>query len=133
MEKKFEKATRFGIRFTTTKGDISVEDVWNLPLTSKGLSLDSLAKSLYRELKESEEESFVTKPTMKNSLIKLKFDIVKYIIDVKLREKEEKEAKIVNKEKIEKIERVLQQMEDKELLENSKEDLLKMKQELLGK
>ena len=33
----------------------------------------------------------------------------------------------------EKIERVLQQMEDKELLENSKEDLLKMKQELLGK
>ena len=133
MEKKFEKATRLGIRFTTTKGDISVEDVWNLPLTSKSLSLDSLAKSLYRELKESEEESFVTKPTMKNSLIKLKFDIVKYIIDVKLQEKEEKEAKIVNKEKIEKIERVLQQMEDKELLESSKEDLLKMKQELLGK
>ena len=133
MEKKFEKATRLGIRFTTTKGDISVEDVWNLPLTSKSLSLDSLAKSLYRELKESEEESFVTKPTMKNSLIKLKFDIVKYIIDVKLQEKEEKEAKIVNKEKIEKIERVLQQMEDKELLESSKEDLLKMKQDLLAK
>lgn len=84
----FEKATRKKLRFNSTSGVLSVEDLWDLPLTGRGANLDKLAKSLHKELKESEEESFVVKTVRKDSELQLKFDIVKYIIDVKLEEQE---------------------------------------------
>ena len=80
----FEKASRLKLRFDTPKGMITTEDVWDLPLTSRnGASLDNLAKDLNRTIKETEEESFVADKSARNTVLELKFDIVKHIIEVK--------------------------------------------------
>lgn len=84
----FEKANRMKLRFTSLAGQLAVEDLWDLPLTSKAgkANLDDLAKGLFRELKDSNEISFVTPSESGGKTTQLKFDIVKHIIDVRLAE-----------------------------------------------
>lgn len=85
----FELATRESYRFETTKGLLTVEDLWVLPLTTtrqNGVSLDTVAKEINKQLKTTEEESFVTQRTSKDVTLAIKLDIVKHIIAVKLEE-----------------------------------------------
>ena len=42
----FEIASRKKLRIPTTKGDLTVEQLWDLPLKSTGLSLDKIAIDL---------------------------------------------------------------------------------------
>ena len=49
----FEMATRKKIRFNSPQGDLSTEDLWDLPLSSKvngKANLDDIAKDLHRLL-----------------------------------------------------------------------------------
>lgn len=85
----FEQASRLELRFATTKGLLSVEDLWKLSLDS----LDTIAKGVNRQLKASEEESFVKTRTKANTEDTLKLDILKHVIEVKLQEAEEKKNK----------------------------------------
>lgn len=86
----FETASRLKLVFNSPKGLLKVEDLWDLPLTSKnGVNLNDIARGLNRELMNSDENvSFVDEvsSTSDNAILKLKFDIVKHIIDVKLSE-----------------------------------------------
>jgi len=103
----FEKATRGQLRFPTNKGLISVEDVWQLPLTragQHGVSLETLAQHIYKELNTSLVPSFVSKRTTKDTTQELRFDIVKHIIAIKLAEQE---ASVVSKEKSERKQKIL--------------------------
>lgn len=86
----FEKASRLGIRFTTVKGNITADDLWQLPLSSTTgkINLDDIARGVSAKIKESEVESFVHKSTKANDLEKLRLDIVKRVIEVKLEESE---------------------------------------------
>jgi len=86
---KFEEASRKQLRFKVTNGTITTEDLWDLSLES----LDKLAKSLNKEVKEQEEESFIKTRTVSNKTLDLKFEIVKHIINVKLAEEAEKKTK----------------------------------------
>lgn len=81
----FEKSIRNGLRWYTTKGNVSIEDVYQLPLktTNGSTSLDDLAKSLYREIVANGEASFVDDAVGGNTLLELKLDVVKHIIAVK--------------------------------------------------
>ena len=84
---KFEEATRNKVRFETNRGMITVEDLWDLPLTgTNGFNLDNVAKTLAKQLRELNEESFVTPSTKASSEIEDKLDIVKHIIEVKIDE-----------------------------------------------
>ena len=81
------QASRQKWRFDTPKGALSIEDLWDLPLTSGTgkANLDDIAKSLYRKAKADNEEptSFVVasaKPT--DTVTPLKLEVVKYIIGV---------------------------------------------------
>jgi aminopeptidase N len=57
----FQKATRKKFRFPSPKGQLTTEQLWDLPLTSKtGMDLDSIAKTVNAELKLQSETSFVT-------------------------------------------------------------------------
>ena len=79
----FEQASRVKLRFETSKGSITTEDLWSLPLTNRssaGVSLDDIAKALNKQIKESSEESFVVKRSSVNELLTLRFEIVKYVI-----------------------------------------------------
>lgn len=79
----FEKASRIKLRFSTPKGEITVERLWDLPLkSSTGMSLDALAIQSNKKIKESEEFSFVDE-VQKDSVECLRLDILKHIIQVK--------------------------------------------------
>ena len=127
MEKMFETAIRSKVRFETTKGQLSTEDLWDIPMTSKlGFSLDDIAKGLYKRIKETEETSFVVKKSPKNKLLELKFEIVKYIIKTRLEEKEIAKNALAKAQQKEKILGLIADKEDEELKSKTKEDLLKM-------
>lgn len=124
----FIEASRMKLRFETPKAMISVEDLWDIPMTSRtvGVSLDDIAKGLNRKIKESEEESFVVKRSTKNKELELKFEIVKYIIGVRLNEIEQAKKVKENAQQREKILSLIADKEDEELKSKSKEELLAM-------
>lgn len=117
----FVKASRLKLKFDTSKGRISVEDLWDLPLTA----LDTLAKSLNKEVKESSEESFIKIKTSANTLATLRFEIVKHIIEVKLNEAEAAQKRAENKERKAQILALIAEKQNKELSEKSIADLMK--------
>jgi DNA gyrase/topoisomerase IV subunit A len=132
MSEMFEKATRKSLRFVTDIGRLAVEDLWDLPLTIRGngASLDNIAKGLNKALRESNEESFVVKNTTKNSLLELKFDIVKHIIAVKLEDAEKAKKAADTRVKKEKILSVMASKEDDALSEKSVDELRNMLNDL---
>jgi hypothetical protein len=82
----FEQASRLKTRFPSTRGELTVEQLWDLPLQSKaGFDLNSIAIGVNRALKEVSEESFVsTVANPARSSLDLQLEIVKYIISVKI-------------------------------------------------
>lgn len=84
----FEIATKKKFRFTVpTLGTVTVEDLWDLPLSSvRKADLDNAAQIIAKELKESDISSFVKKASSKNEILELKLEIVKHIISSKLEE-----------------------------------------------
>jgi hypothetical protein len=123
----FEQASRLSIRFTTPKGFLMVEDLWDLPLTSTtgAANLDSIAKGLNKQLKEADTESFVVKAKALDTILQLKFDIVKHIIEVRLEENETAKTAKDKKEKKQKLLSLIAQKQDEKLLGLSLEDLQK--------
>lgn len=117
----FVKASRLKLRFSTSKGLISVEDLWDLPLTA----LDTIAKNLNKEVKESAEESFIKMKTSASTLATLRFEIVKHIIEVKLNEAEAAQKRAENKERKAQILALIAEKQNKELSEKSVADLMK--------
>jgi len=80
----FEKASRMRLRFKLSNGVVSVEDLWGLSLES----LDMVARGLHKEIKESDDVSFISDSSGANEVTLLKFDIVKRVIEVKLADKQ---------------------------------------------
>jgi len=98
----FEAASRIKLRFATGRGLVSVEDLWDMPLTGT-FSLNDVAKDLHRLLKDAEETDFVKKATKVNEELQLGFDVVKHVIDVRVAEAEEAKnaaAKRAQKQKL---------------------------------
>lgn len=83
----FDKATRNKLRFESTKGLLSVEQVWDLSLNA----LNELAKGLNREIKAAgqDDEDFIGRNTAVDPALQLRFDVVKHIIGVKLQERDD--------------------------------------------
>src|SRR5690349_6551561 len=126
MEKLFEKASRDKVRFQVKVGVISTEDLWELSLES----LNTIAKSLNKQVKEAAEEDFITTRSKSNAELDLKFEIVKYIIGVKLAEKAEKAARLEKAEKKAKIQGLIDKKQDEVLSAKSVEELQKELAEL---
>ena len=98
----FEQASRLKLTFSTNKGQLSVEHLWDLSLDS----LDTLAKGVNRELKASEEESFVKTRTKANTELVLRLEILKRIIEVKLQEAEEKKNRAAKRAQLDTLEQL---------------------------
>ena len=84
----FERAARGKLRFQSSVGDLTTEQVWDLPLTaakSGRPDLDGLARAVHSELKAMDEVSFVVaKPDPRKTDLELKLDILKHVIAAKL-------------------------------------------------
>lgn len=121
----FERAARTKLRFASAVGNLNTEQLWDLPLTTKGnrVSLDNLAKSVNRDLKEVEEESFVETPSKSDSEMRLRLDILKYIIADKLARKEAADKRAEKAAEKDKLLRLLERKQEAALEELSAEEL----------
>lgn len=120
----FEYAVRNKIRFPF-KGMISVEDLWDLSLTN----LDSIYKTLNKQVKQSEEESLLITKTNVDTELEIQIAIVKYIVSVKLEEQEAREKVAAKKAQKQKIMSIIATKEDEALQNRSVEELRKMLEE----
>jgi len=100
---------------------MNVEDLWDLSLPS----LDIIAKTLNKEVKEEGEESFIKTRTNANKTLELKFEIVKHIIKVKMEEAEAKKTAEEKKAKKELIMNLIAEKQVEGLKNKSVEELLK--------
>lgn len=121
----FEVATRNKLRFPY-KGQISVEDMWDISLPA----LDSVFKALNSQMKQIKEESLLSIKTKADETLELQIEIVKYIVSVKLAEKEAREKTAEKSAQRQRIMEIMAKKQDESLENASMEDLQKMLAEL---
>lgn len=123
----FERATREKFRFESPQGTLSVEDLWDLPLTSERpnrANLNDIAKGLNKALKaKNDEESFVEPAKATDTETPVMFEIVKHIIGVKLAENEARRKSREAKEQKDKIMAIMAKKKDQSLENASLEEL----------
>ncbi len=130
----FEQATRQALRFSSNRGELSTEQLWDLPLTSRqGFDLDSVAKEVNQRLKSVTEESFVVKTTNpeKDSL-ELKLEVLKHIIAAKQAEADARRNAAERAAERQKLYDILAEKQDSALKDLSVEDIQKRLAELQG-
>ena len=125
MDNLFLQATREKFRFESSKGDLSVEQLWDLPLTSRtGFDLDTVAKAVNTNLKSSNEESFVNvsnNPAV--SRLQAQLEVVKAIIEVKLVQAEAAKKRAEKAAERQRLMEVLHSKKDQELQGLSVEEI----------
>lgn len=122
----FEKAARLKLRFETPKGQLTVEDLFVLPLTSTvagKANLDDIARELNRRIKAESEQSFVAPTSKANETLELAFDIAKHVIKVRLEENAAENLARTNREKKARILELIAQKQDAQLANQSLEEL----------
>jgi len=103
----FEQASKLKLRFFTTKGLLSTEQLWDISIKE----LDILAVSLEKQLETTETKTFLVEKTQENKTLKLMFDLALYILKSKVAEQE----LLKNlKEKKAKQEKIMSLIEDKQ-------------------
>jgi len=120
MEANFEKASQAKLRFNSNYGILTTEDLWDLSLDG----LDSLAKSVNKDYKASQEESFIKTKTPGSTTLELKLEILKRVIEVKLEEKEAKKSAAEKRAKKQRLLEVLAKKQDASLESKSEEEIL---------
>ena len=124
-------ASRQKFKFNSTKGLLTVEDLWDLPLQSQTgkASLDEIARELHNKLKEDTEISFVT-PKSSDTTVQQKFDIVKFIIDTRITEREAAVNERARADRRAKLMEVIERKENDNLNNMNIEDLKKLLQDM---
>lgn len=79
----YKKALRNKLRFSTTKGKLTTEDLFDLSLAD----LNNLAIALDKKLSETPRKSFISDIAPDTQEDELRFNIVKDIINLKLAER----------------------------------------------
>lgn len=124
----FATAARMKLRFATTQGLVSVEDLWDLPLTSKSgkANLDDIYLDLHKKLKESEPVSLINKAVKSDDISNLKFEVVTYVITTKLAENEAAANVRATELKRQKLLQLIDEKQDEKLSGSSIEELQEM-------
>lgn len=113
----YQQAALKKIRFESVRGQITVEQLFDLPLVSRsGLDLDSVAKTVNSTLKAMAEESFVqTAATPGRTDAELRLELVKDVIAYRMAENRKRlEAAQRNTER-EKLLSALERRQEEEL------------------
>lgn len=114
-----QKAVRKKLRFTTLKGEVSVEDLFDLTLAD----LNEVAKHYNREVKEVEEEDFLKETSVANTDVLLRFNIAVYVLNIKKQEKEDQIKSLENKEAKDKLLSALSRKQDRAMEEMSEAEI----------
>jgi len=125
----FEKAVKLKLRFMSAVGELTTEDLFELPLQKttkranvKQANLDDIAKGIARQIRETEEDSFVTtrKATDHNEL---RLKIVKQVIAEKLQLVEDAKNRKAKAERKAKLVEALGRKQDAALEDMSEDDI----------
>lgn len=123
----FAKVTQKGLTFKTVKGTVSVQDLWQIPLTSKnGFDLDTVSREVLRKVRETQEDSLVSqvKPDTDDEL---RLDVLKYIIEFKQNEIQRKEEAKSAESHNSRIDELIQRKKEEQLASMSIEELEKLR------
>lgn len=121
----FEIASKLKLRFPY-RGNISVEDLWDLPLED----LDTIFKTLNREAKQSSEESLLDAKSDADEKLEMQIAIVKHIVGVKQREAAARLEARERREQRRKLEAILYEKRDEEIRNKSAEEIEAMLKDL---
>jgi len=124
-ENIFEYATRNKLRFSSSRGDLTLEHLWDVPLRSTdGFNLDAVARAANKAWKDASEESFVaTTRTASQNRLETALEIVKYVIQVKLSDEETAKRRKDNKLEKEKLLAILSEKQEGKLSALSEKEL----------
>lgn len=123
----FEYAARNKLRFPF-KGQISVEDLWDLTVTQ----LDGIYKTLNAQRKAENEESLLSTKSPADKVLETKIAIIKHIVSVKQSEADIARKAKENRERKQYLMSILADQEEAELRSKSSDELMKMIKELEG-
>ena len=121
----YQKASRLKLRFNTSIGVLSVEQLWDLNLKS----LSDVVRNCKEELKRTDDDELSFLEEEHNSVdptAKLRFDIVKDIFVTRKAEINELKTAKERKEFQQKIMGIIKSKEDENLQNLSIDDLKKM-------
>lgn len=121
----FEIAVREKYRFPY-KGLVSVEDMWDLPVTE----LDKVFKELNKQVKTAQEESLLETKTKEDEILENKIAIVRHIVSIKQKESKDKMMERQRKAQKQRIMEIMADKEDEALKGKSLDELQKMLDEL---
>ena len=121
----YEYATRNKIRFASVRGELTVEQLWDVPLRSgDDFNLNAVAKAANNAVKKVNEESFVeVKRTAQHERLETALEIVKHVIEVKLADEAAAKRRAENKLEKEKLLAILAEKQDGKLSELSEKEL----------
>lgn len=122
----FEKASRLKLRFASGRGQLTVEDLWDVGLTRGAVNLNDLAKEITRQLKNTEEEGLVKVTNSVNAELELKLAVLKHVFDVRQAEADKKAQAQENAATRQKLAELIARKQDQELEGKSVEELQAM-------
>lgn len=133
----FEIAARRKFRFPSVKGDLTAEQLWDLPLLIVSptrdvkADLDTIGRGIRTELNDVSEGSLVNvNPDPRKGELTVKLDIIKHIIAVKQAEAAAAKTAAERAEKRRKLVDAIASKDDEALTKASKEDLLKQLEDM---
>ena len=122
----FEYATRNKLRFSSNRGELSVEQLWDLPLRSRDdFNLDNVAKLANKALKDKEESFVETTKTAEQTRREIAFEVVKYVIQTKLNEEEAAKKRAANRQEKQKLLEILEEKQNGKLSALSEKEIQK--------
>lgn len=131
----FFKAAKEKWRFTTPKGVLSVEDLFDLPLVSKNentVSLNSIAVGLYKQSKNDDAVSFVrSSRSDSENAANVRLELVKAVIAHREAEIDARARDAEHHRKIQELKEILADKESSELRGKSAEEIRAMLESML--
>ncbi len=128
----FEYASRNKLRFVSTRGELTTEQLWDVPLRSKDdFNLNAVAKVANEAVKAANEENFIeVARTAAHTNAEIVLGVVKCVIEAKLADETAAKARAGNRLKKERLLAVLAEKQDGKLSELSERELKKQIAEL---
>jgi len=129
----YKEAAKKKIRFTTKKGLLTVEDLFDLPMTTTvatRVSLNDIGVEIAKALKNYEVLDFIeSKKDPAQELLKLKLEIIKDIIQDKKEERDKAKKEAEKKRQKELVMELIEKKKMSELENKSLEELERMLKE----
>jgi len=130
MDKLFETATRRAYRFDTDKGQLTVEQLWSLPVESCGrVNLTDMAIELYRQLPTNTGLDWLNVSAgneTKIEIVKHKLAIIQHIVETRRAEAIANEEAYRKEQLLFRLEAEQARRKEQNLMDKSDEEIEKL-------